>query len=146
MHAMFPPKQKVSYKDNKKKFYKPSIEQSIQGFIHTINSAEDIQEKVAELRQEYDKVNLKLQPMIFKMINFIDGKYAVVYNDYYFGFNDILLAVDCCFKMFYVFHLEFQFESIRFWKFLANFFYNIQVDDRSVLSVTKEFKQFLKSN
>lgn len=141
---MFPPTQKKSYKNDKKKFYKPSIGQSISGFIEVVDNAEDIKERLVQLETEYLKVGLSIQPRIFKMLNYDDGKYAVIYNEYYFGFNDILLAIDCCFKMFFVFHLEYQFESQRFWKFIANFFFNIKVSDTEVTSVTKEFRHFLK--
>lgn len=144
MHSLFPPTQKKSYKTDRKKFYKPSICQSISGFVEIVDNAEDIKDRLLQLEAEYLKVGLSIQPKIFKILNYEDGKYAVTYNEYYFGFNDILLATDCCFKMFFVFNLEYQFESQRFWKFIANFFFNIKVNDTEISLVTKEFRNFLK--
>lgn len=140
MHAMFPPKQRKAYPENKHKFFKPSIMQSIEAFVQIINSAEDIKEKLIELRQQYGKVGLSLQPKIFKIRNYDDGKYVVIYKEYYYSFNEFLLAVDCCFKLFFVFNAEYPFESIRFWKFVSIYFYNLPADDRDVISAVKEFK------
>lgn len=114
------------------------------GFVQLIASAECIKPKLIELQQENAKVGLKVQPKIFKMEHFTDEKYAVVYKDYYFAFNDILLAIDCCLKLCFVFNVQYPFKALRFWKFVAHFFYNMNTDDVDVISLTKEFKIYQK--
>lgn len=145
MHAMFPPQQRKPYLADKQKFYKPTINKSIEGFVQEVASAEDIDGKIESLLEEYSKVGDNVQPRIFKNLSFVDGKYSVVFNEYYFAFNDILLAIDCCFKLFFVFNVQYPFESTRFWKFIAHFFYGIAVNDRDVISVAQEFRHILNS-
>lgn len=69
MYAMFPSEQRKAYPDNK-------------AFVQIVNNSEDIKEKLIELRQQYAKV-LSFQPKIFKIKNYVDGKYEVIYKEYF---------------------------------------------------------------
>lgn len=109
---MLPPVQRRAYVVGQtKKFYKPSIEQSVSGFVQIVPSAEDIDQKVEDIAEQNQKVGLEVQPKNFKMKTYTEGKYTVVYNDYFFKFNDILLAIECCFQLFFVFNAEYPFKS-----------------------------------
>lgn len=61
IHAMFPPTQRKAYATDKKNFYKPSIEKSIEGFVGVVENAEDIRGKLVELEKENQKVGLCVQ-------------------------------------------------------------------------------------
>lgn len=144
---MFPPTQRKSFIDNKKKFYKPSIEQSINGFVEEVSQEEAIRLKIQEMDIKNEKVGITAYPKIFKIENVRDenGKYIVTYKECYYKFKSIVKAVDCCFKMYFVFNIDYAFQAARFWKFVAHFFYEFDVDDVFVKSVISTFNKYLKT-
>lgn len=126
IHHALPPTSRISKKDNKKLFWKPSIGDSISSFILEVASHNNIDTKLEEIKLKYVEYNLNLQPLILVVgEEGAQKEFVTVFDGILYKFQHFLSAVDCCFKLFFVFNVKYPIESIKFWQFMQQYFYKI---------------------
>lgn len=138
IHAVFPPVKTMFSKRKDVKNFKPTIETSIDSFVTTL--ATDAQVKPYLLKREEDmkKFGRSVQPQIFKIMDATpeQGKYIIEADEISWRFNHIVEALDIIIEIFFLFNVEYPFESQRFYTFIARFFYGIgTTQDTKMLTI-----------
>lgn len=126
LHYSLPPTARVTKRDNKKQFWKPSIGDSISSFVLEVASHDAIESSLQKIKSKYAEYNLNLQPLI--LIVGQEGtqkEFVTVFDGIFYKFQHFLSAVDCCFKLFFVFNVKYPMESMKVWIFIQQYFYNI---------------------
>lgn len=122
MHFVLKPSGKINVKD--KKIWKFTINDSIQSFIIEVQDPSQITEKIQNAKEFCISKNIKLQPYII-YINNNEAQFCVVYDNIYYSFDNFLVALDICFKIFFVFKLTYPKQSEKFWLFIQKKLYDI---------------------
>lgn len=123
MHYVLKPSNKVKLANGK--FWKMSISDSIESFLVEVLDSSYVPKKINLVKEFCIWKNLKLQPFII-FVNSTIPQFCVVYDGIFYSFNNFLVALDVCFKIFFIFNLEYPKQSYKFWLFIQNFFYKIQ--------------------
>lgn len=138
MHAVFPPTKTMYSKKKDVRNFKPTIETSFNSFLTTVKTASEIDEYLIEREKQMQNFDKGLQPQMFKVqdATLAEGKYIVIFNEFFWRFNDILLAVKTLIGIFFVFNVEYPFESQRFYTFVAKYFFGVGVtNDTKMLTI-----------
>lgn len=140
LHAVLKPSCRISVKEARRKFWKPTISDSQNAQIMHIKTIGELEKMVENMKAKYKKMNLKIQPFVIVIGETIyDLKlfYAYVNNSYY-KFNSFLKTVDFCFKLFQVFNFQYAKECQLVWLFIQKHFFNINTayDENSPIIAT----------
>lgn len=138
IHAVFPPAKILYSKDKSVKNYKPSVEASFESFLKIVTTASQIKEYLVDREKKMSQYNQKVQPQIFLVQDASQhqGKYVVVYDEYYWRFNEILKAFHTTIEIYFMFNLAYPFESERFYSFMSKYFFGIgSTQDTKMLSI-----------
>jgi hypothetical protein len=134
LNAILAPNERYKYLiEGVSRQYKPTIRDAQESMITLSPTINDFWIKYAALVKRYEIYNWKCQPMIFAIgkeytkIEFI----YVIYDGIYYKFNNLVDAVDLCFKLIWVFNLSYQKESSLVWHFIQDFFYGIKYGKKS---------------
>lgn len=98
-------------------------------------------------KQEARKNNLKVQPYIIIVGDL--KKVSEVYvclDDTLYVIDSVLKAIDVCFKSFFVFQLEYPFDSQHIWLLMQKGMYNISTKYDPILSFTEDIISKVKTN
>lgn len=127
LHGYLAPTNKVVRKDmitGKKTTTKFTIKDSQESVVFLGRTQQEIEERIIHLK----KTNLSIQPSIYcvgKDIFSIEDIF-IMFEDIRFKFKNILRALDICFKIIYLFDLEFPAESLIFYSFIETYFYKFK--------------------
>ncbi|XP_031340791.1 uncharacterized protein LOC116168916 [Photinus pyralis] len=146
LHAYLCPTKKVVKKDinGKKNTIKFTIKDSQDSFVFVGKSHQELEDHLLHLKQ----LKNNIQPFILVVgenINNFKEMY-VYFDDLRYTFTSFLRAVDICFKIFFVFNLDFPVECSTFWSFVGHYFYEIEsVNCTSKIHVLSEEMRTVKS-
>lgn len=123
MHSILVPSTKVFNITNGKKICtRFSIRDSQRSFIIDGNTVAGCEE---ELLKKYE-TKTQIQPLILISGSILEPKEIVIYFEgIKYRIHSALKAIDICFKIFFVFNLEYPKESLLVWSFIQKYFYNI---------------------
>ncbi|XP_031338513.1 uncharacterized protein LOC116167315 [Photinus pyralis] len=122
LHGYFvPTKLVVTKKNDKKTSTRYTIRDSQESFLFIGKSLQEVEDHISHLR----KVKKSTQPFIYGVGEniFSLSEITVYFDGIRYKFKNFIRAVDICFKLIYLFNLEFPPESIMFYNFLEIFFY-----------------------
>ena len=110
-------------KDNagKKSTIRFTIKDSQESFMFIAPSIQAIEDHILFLKNRSENV----QPFIALVgTNIFDvGEIFIYFDGIKYPFKSIIRAVDICFKIFYLFNLEYPNASLIFWNFIQTHFY-----------------------
>lgn len=121
---MLKPSGKLKHQD---KIWKFTINDSIESFVVEVTDASQVAEKIENAKSFCISKNLRLQPFII-YINCSEPQFCVAYDNIYYSFNNFLVALDICFKVFFIFKLTYPKQSEKFWLFIQKYLYNITTE------------------
>lgn len=126
LHGYLVPTQKFvrKDKDGKRTTVRYTIKDSQESFMFVAPSIQAIEDHIIFLKSRSENV----QPFIAVVgTNIFDVQEIYIYFDgIKYPFKNIIRAVDICFKIFYLFNLEYPNASLIFWNFIQNFFYKLK--------------------
>lgn len=138
LHSIIQPSRRIAInKENKKNYWRPTINNSQDSFILHVKTENDVLH-AAELRSKmYKEMGLGCQPYVIAVGTEIKSLecFFVVLENILYKFDSALKAVDTCFKIFNVLNIMYPLESELVWIFIENFFYKIS-NTKSKLSPT----------
>ncbi|XP_047984445.1 uncharacterized protein LOC125224968 [Leguminivora glycinivorella] len=129
MSYKMPPTVKVPIKENgKKRFYKPSIVESQNSFILHVTNQSEIKTKLEQYQKMHLARGTTFQPLVIvvgptsrDLQHFYVAVESVLYK-----VDQLLKAVDVCFKLFNTVNLQYPLECLSVWQFIQRFFYDFQ--------------------
>lgn len=126
LHGYFVPTNRVTRKDvsGKKSVIKFTIKDSQESVIFVGSSFQEVEDQISHLK----RTKISLQPSIYcvgtSIFDITD--IFVKFDDVRYKFTNILRSLDICFKIIYLFDLQFPTESEMFYNFLETFFYKFE--------------------
>lgn len=126
LHGYFVPTTKIIKKDvtGKKATAKFTIKDAQESVIFVGASLQEIEDRIHHLQ----RAKSSIQPSVYcvgdSIFSFND--IFIKFDNYRFTFKNILRALDICFKIIYLFDLEFPLESVMFFNFVETYFYKFQ--------------------
>lgn len=123
MHYVLKPAARLTSNETNK-VWKVSIQDSVSSFHTTLEDwclLGNVVEKIQEKSHEY---GINIQPMIFSCEKG-EFTYAVKLDDIFYRSSSFIECLDACFKLFFVFDLDYPIQSKKFWEFIQLFFYEI---------------------
>lgn len=125
MHGYLVPTQKVVTKDENgsKCVIKYTIKDSQDSFLFAANNHQELTERRRFLTEKGETI----QPFVMAIgENLLSLSEFYVYSDgNMYQFSSFIRSVDICFKIFYLFNIEYPKSSICFWHFIEKYFYNL---------------------
>ncbi|XP_017467416.1 PREDICTED: uncharacterized protein LOC108359857, partial [Rhagoletis zephyria] len=112
------------YKNNSS-FKRVTIQEGMDSFLVHVNSASNLEETLAEIRDRFSQKNNTLQPIIIatgSSINCLDN-FFVYLDGTKLKFSSFLAALDLCFKVFQVFDVQYPLYCKGVWLFIQKFFF-----------------------
>lgn len=105
-----------------------------EAFIGWVKSEAEVSDYIKLKQDNCVKKDLPLVPFIFGIGSSFNeaARYVVVINKIEYSFNSVLSAVDCCFKSFWVFNLNYTLECKLVWTFIQLAFYRIKSENDSI--------------
>ncbi|KAL1492416.1 hypothetical protein ABEB36_010668 [Hypothenemus hampei] len=128
LHALHgylvPTKVFVNNINNKKNVTRFTIRDSQEAFLIMGDSATEIEEKIRHLKT----VKTSIQPFIYGIGKDIFSlqQIGLYFDDVRFEFKNFIRAVDLCYKIMYLFNLDFPQEAGIFYSFIEMFFYEFK--------------------
>ncbi|CAH1153273.1 unnamed protein product [Phaedon cochleariae] len=107
--------------------WRPSRLESMEGFITHVRSAAEVEETINRRRDKMAGLKLHLQPFIIivgQTLSDISSYYIIVDKTLY-KVENILSAVDACFKIIHVLNAEYPTESKPIWMFIQLCFFEM---------------------
>lgn len=131
LHALLPPSIRHSAQNSredtsqnkKRRICKSTIKDSQQTLLLKINSPNDFYPEIDKLAAKLRERGQTLQPLI--VFDTANSDFIVYYDDIKYKFNHFLPALDTCFKIFFVFNLEYPECCKSVWLFIQQFFFEI---------------------
>lgn len=125
LHHCMKPSSRISLKNAK--IWKFSIADSQSGQIMVVHTLNDLENQLEIRREKYKKNGMKMQPFVFIIKNEIELDFdSYVYVDtFYYKCENLLSAVDLCFKIFHIFNVQYGKDCEVVWEFIQKYFYNI---------------------
>ncbi|XP_066591694.1 uncharacterized protein [Prorops nasuta] len=140
LHAYFVPTSRIVKKDEngKNKTKRFTIKDSQESFLFLASSIQEVEDHLDYLRRMKENI----QPFIYCL-----GSNIFSINEIYIFFDNIrykafsvIRALDICFKIFYVFNLEFPTASVIFYTFIENYFFKLKPKQNfSKIHIISEF-------
>ncbi|XP_046811896.1 uncharacterized protein LOC124421121, partial [Lucilia cuprina] len=126
LHSLLVPSTKTFNVSNGKKICtRFTIRDSQRSFFIDGNTVAACEE---ELTKKY-QTSLKIQPLILISGSILKPKEIVIYFEgIKYRMHSALNAIDICFKIFFVFNLEYPKESLLVWTFIQKHLYNISTN------------------
>ncbi|KAB0798919.1 hypothetical protein PPYR_06799 [Photinus pyralis] len=126
LHGYFvPTKVVVSKTGTKRSSLRYTIRDSQEAFVFIGRSLQEVEDHILHLKSQ----NVAVQPFIYcvgdDIIN-LSGDVTVYFDGIRYNFKNFVRAVDICFKIIYLFDLEFPTQCISFYSFLESFFYEFK--------------------
>ncbi|XP_061705731.1 uncharacterized protein LOC133516791 [Cydia pomonella] len=126
------------HKKPKKRSWRPSKQESKDGFITHVTRYMNLNETIKQRREKYLQYGITFQPTIFivgENLQHIEQYFVVVDNTFY-TMHTIMQAVDVCFKAFQALNCKYPVESELIWLFIQRGFYKIRTSyDKEFVSV-----------
>lgn len=126
LHGYFVPTNRVTRKDasGKKSIIKFTIKDSQESVIFVGSSLQEAEDQIKHLK----KTKISLQPSIYCVGDSIleMNDIFINFDDIRFKFTNIVRSLDICFKIIYLFDLQFPTESEMFYNFLESYFYKFK--------------------
>lgn len=148
MHAMIPTASHVMVNKNGKRVTcKFSYRESQDSFLMLLENPFELENSIKQLRSELAKQKRTLQPFIIGLgTNLFEIKHFYTFCDGVLcKFESFLAAVDCCFKLYFTFNLEYPCKCSNFWIFLQQKVYKIVLKtdkvSPSVLQIMCDFEK-----
>lgn len=110
-----------------KKFWKPSIIESREGFVLHIVTISDLDRVIGERKVKFAELGFRIQPIIIIVGPTLTQikEYLVWYDNINYKFDSFLMALDITFKLIFALNLKFNLESLQVWQFIQRQMYNI---------------------
>lgn len=125
LHGYLVPTQKVIRKDvtGKKSTIKFTIKDSQDSFLFIGKSVQELEDHIAFIKTRMENI----QPFILATgDNIFNLNQVYLYlDDVKFKFTNFLRALDICFKLFYLFNIEYPLASTNFWTFIQMYFFKL---------------------
>lgn len=101
-----------------------TIKDSQESVLFLGKNQQEIEERLHHLK----KTNTSIQPSVYCIGEdiFSVEDICVIFDDIRFKFTNILRALDICFKIIYLFDLEFPAESLTFFSFIEIYFFKLK--------------------
>lgn len=123
-----------------KKFWKPSIIESREGFVLHIATISDFDRVIGERKVKFAELGFRLQPIIIIIGPTLTEikEYLVWYDNINYKFDSFLVALDIAFKLIFALNLNFNLESLQVWQFIQRQMYKIttKYDEKLYSAVT----------
>lgn len=130
VHGFLVPRQRVVAKDNdgKNTITRFTIADSQESFICNCKSFEELEDQLRFKKSKSEHI----QPFILTVgENIRSIKDIIVYFDNLkIPSKSLIRAVDICFKIYYLFNLQYPKACSTFWNFIQVFFYNIKSKEK----------------
>jgi len=109
------------------KSWRPSRAEIRDGFITHLQSVAELKETVDRRRDKFASLSLTLQPFVVVVGPTIDAIHSiyVVVEDNFFKVDNVLTAIDTCFKMFFVLHAKYPDECAPVWFIIQKGIYKL---------------------
>lgn len=114
-------------KKEKKKQWRPSKHEVLQGFICHMKSAAEIEETITRRKNKLHELGLTLQPFIIVVgpsLKQISARYIVL-NNLRYEMTSIVKSVDACFKIIFVLNTEYSADCTQVWQFIQKALFNL---------------------
>lgn len=125
-------------KKAKRNIWRPSKQECRDAFITHVLRQMDLQETITKRKEKYSTYGATLQPSIFiigENLRKIE-KYFVLVDNIFYTVNNIVQAVDICFKLYQALHCEYPWACETVWQFIRKGFYKITTSyDKEFVSV-----------
>lgn len=107
---------------------KYTIKDAQNAFIKLLPSTQEADQFIESQISTLSSQKLNLQPFIFIIGEnlYSQNQYFVYCDKIKFKCVSLLAALDCTFKLFQVFNLEYPLQCKAVWQFIQTFFYNIK--------------------
>lgn len=126
MHGYFVPTTKtvVPKENSSKNIIKFTIKDSQESFLFLGKSYQEVEDHIQFLKEK--KKNI--QPFLYCVgSDFLHiEEIFIFFDNIRYQFFNFLRAVDICFKIFFVFNLDFPKESVMFYSFLETYFFKFK--------------------
>jgi len=145
------PTSKSSYIDRetkRKRYIKTSIAYGRESFLLYVSTLNDLYVQIQNRIDHCFNTKQKLQPFICIIgSNFVScDEFYVYYFGTYYKFNNIVRAVDICFKIFQVLNLNYPHQSELVWTFIQKFIFQIDLNSDVQCSSLASLISDLKKN
>lgn len=90
-----------------------------------LNDFTEHEMKIQEKLKKYSLYDIPMHPIIIICNN---KKFAVKYESILYFFDNLLDAIDNCFKLYFVFNLKYPTQCIKVWTFIQKYFYDMSVE------------------
>ncbi|CAG9791625.1 unnamed protein product [Diatraea saccharalis] len=123
---------------SKKSSWRPSKQESMEGFITHVPREMDILETITKRKEKFFKIGVTFQPTIVIVGPRVSDikKYFVLVNNIFYTVHSILQAVDVCFKLYLALNCTYPIECENVWNLIQKGFYNIKTEwDKQYSSV-----------
>lgn len=124
--AFILPSMKIAKKE-KKKFWRPTIIESREGFALHVLTISDLDRAISDRKAKFAELGIRLQPMVIIIGSKLTEikEYFVWYDDITYKFHSFLATLDITFKLIFALNLNFNVESLQVWQFVQKKMYNI---------------------
>lgn len=133
LNSLIVPTYKSSYTERetkKKKYIKTSIADGRDSFLLHVSTLNDLYVQIQNRIDHCFSSKQKLQPLICAIgSDYVScNEFYVYYFGTYYKFNNIVRAVDVCFKIFHVFNLNYPHQCELVWTFIQKVIFQIDTN------------------
>lgn len=122
----------------KKRQWRPSKQEVLEGFITHIQSSAEIASTITMKREKLKGMELQLQPFVLVVgptKNSITERYVII-NDTHYELHTTIKAVEACLKAIFVLNAEYPKECHHVWQFIQKAILKLKTKyDKSFTSV-----------
>lgn len=126
----------------KQKTWTPSIPDSQQAFLKIVTNSNAIVGEMKKQKAICDMRGIPDHPIVFVLEKSESNKYFVGLCETVYEIESVIDAVDAAFKFFVMFEIPFPPQAVKFWLFLNQIFYKIDLPQKpnyKMVSVLNSF-------
>lgn len=126
---------------------KATIKDAQETFVLHLININNYEAKLEEITAKYYNSELTIQPFLICVGHTLNSvtDYYVHFDKILYKFDSFLHALDFCFKLFHVLHLEYPKACQGPWTFIQKYIYEISTDSDSTSSNISSLINFLSS-
>lgn len=125
-----------------KKTWTPTIPESQEAFIKMVNNSNAIAIEMKKHKALYEGKGIQDHPIVFEVKNSGSRGYCVVVCQTIYDCSSLIEAVDAAFKFYVMCNIPFPPQCVKFWMFLNQFFYKIDLPQKANFKMASIYNSF----
>lgn len=126
----------------KKKTWTPTILESQEAFLKTVNNSNAIAIEMKKHKAIYGGKGIQDHPIVFEVKNSGSRDYFVGVCQTIYDCPSLIEAVDAVFKLYVMCNIPFPPQCVKFWLFINQFFYKIDLPQKPNFKMVSIFDSF----